>query len=128
MPSSTPAIAPMATAMTPTAIDVRAPAITRASTSRPYWSVPKGWSADGDCKKLAELEAGDRPDGNERVAERVPGDDDALGHAFRSRGTHVILAQHVEHGRARGAHEHGGLEQTERERGQDERADGGHRP
>src|SRR5437899_10007800 len=53
MPSSTPAIAPMATAMTPTAIDVRAPAITRASTSRPYWSVPKGWSADGDCKRVA---------------------------------------------------------------------------
>src|SRR5712691_13498 len=53
MPRRTPATAPMATAITPTAIDVRAPAITRASTSRPYWSVPKGWAADGDCKRAA---------------------------------------------------------------------------
>src|SRR5947199_10009960 len=51
MPTSTPATAPMATAMTPTAIDVRAPAITRESTSRPYWSVPKGWGVDGGCRR-----------------------------------------------------------------------------
>src|SRR6266446_1924343 len=51
MPSSTPATAPMATAMTPTVIDVRAPAITRARTSRPYWSVPKGWALDGACRR-----------------------------------------------------------------------------
>src|SRR6266566_953908 len=51
MPSSTPATAPMATAMTPTVIDVRAPAITRARTSRPYWSVPKGWELDGASRR-----------------------------------------------------------------------------
>src|SRR5947208_4583826 len=33
--------------MTPTAIEVSAPRITRDSTSRPYWSVPNGCAADG---------------------------------------------------------------------------------
>src|SRR5207245_10371097 len=51
MPSSPPATAPRATAMTPTVIDVRAPAITRARTSRPYWSVPKGWELDGASRR-----------------------------------------------------------------------------
>src|SRR5213593_2590683 len=198
MPSSTPATAPMATAMTPTAIDVRAPAITRESTSRPYWSVPKGWGVDGGCRRatidmasgsvgvharlttatvisasvsstpsvkvtcrqgrrllmaetriargdgaegqaaearkhehrleddaageeLADLEAGDRHDGDQRVAQRVLDDDHALGHALRPRRPHVVFAHHVEHGRARGPHEDGGLEHAQRERGQDER-------
>src|SRR3989454_4191970 len=228
MPSSTPATAPIATAMTPTVIDVRAPAITRARTSRPYWSVPKGWELDGawrratidmasgsvgvharlttatvisasvsstpsvkvTCRQgrrllmaetrieravrqvhqevdrddagrdeerdalhhrqvargdgaegqaaeagkhehrleddaageeLADLEAGDRHDGDQRVAQRVLDDDHALGHALRPRRPHVVFAHHVEPGRARGPHEDGGLEHAQRDRGQDER-------
>src|SRR5438128_2724230 len=202
MPSSTPATAPMATAMTPTVIDVRAPAITRARTSRPYWSVPKGWELDGASRRatidmasgsvgvharlttatvisasvsstpsekvtcrqgrrllmaetrieravrqvhqevdrddagrdeerdalhhrqvargdgaegqaaearkhehrleddaageeLADLEAGDCHDGDQRVAQRVLDDDHALGHALRSGRPHVVAAHGV---------------------------------
>ena len=46
-PMKIPAAAPSPTAMTPTAIDVTAPRMMRESTSRPYWSVPKGCAADG---------------------------------------------------------------------------------
>ena len=35
-----------------------------------------------------------------------------LAHALGPRGAHVVLAQHVEHGRARGAHQHRGLEEA----------------
>src|SRR5262249_49112363 len=35
---------------------------------------------------------------------------------------HVVLAQQVEHGRARSPHEHRGLEEPERDRGQQQRA------
>src|SRR5262249_29873535 len=243
-PSTTPAAAPIATAIRPTAIDARAPAITRASTSRPYWSVPNGCAADGGCNRnaidmasgslgvqttltaaiatsasvstapsanvtcrhgprcvisdvgtscetslrhercrlvitdarierevsevdeeidgddrggdedgdaldhrqiargdraereaaeagerehrleddaageqLAELQPRDRDDRDQRVAKRVLGNDDAFVHTFGPRRPHVVLTQDVEHRRARGTHEHGGLEHAERERG-----------
>src|SRR5262249_11398657 len=45
--------APPATASTPTAIDVTAPAITRARRSRPYWSVPNGCPHDGPSRRPA---------------------------------------------------------------------------
>src|SRR2546426_2580774 len=46
MPISRPTTTPR-----PTAIDVTAPTITRERMSRPYWSVPKGWAADGPCSR-----------------------------------------------------------------------------
>jgi len=83
---------------------------------------PRPGSAKTDSRTMlprgaGRAGAGDGDDGNQGVAERVPGDDSAFGHAFRSRGAHVVLAQHVEHGRARGAREDGGLEHAERSAG-----------
>src|SRR5262249_12136490 len=43
--------APIPTAITPTAMDVTAPVITRESRSRPYWSVPKRCAPDGPCRR-----------------------------------------------------------------------------
>ena len=45
-----------------------------------------------------------------------------LAHALGARGAHVVLAQHVEHGRARGPHQHRGLEESERDGRQEQRA------
>ena len=46
-----PSAAPIPTAITPTAMEVTVPRITRESTSRPYWSVPNGCGPDGPCRR-----------------------------------------------------------------------------
>ena len=46
-PRTTPAPMPMATVINPTMMEFTAPTITRESRSRPYWSVPKGWTMEG---------------------------------------------------------------------------------
>src|SRR5439155_7193220 len=48
---SIPMAAPMPTAITPTAIEMTVPVITRESTSRPYWSVPNRCAPDGPCRR-----------------------------------------------------------------------------
>jgi hypothetical protein len=47
MPITIPMAAPMPTAITPTAMEMTVPVITRERMSRPYWSVPKRCSPDG---------------------------------------------------------------------------------
>ena len=42
---------PMPTATAPTASEATAPRMTRESRSRPYWSVPIGWLADGGSSR-----------------------------------------------------------------------------
>ena len=44
--------------------------------------------------------------GQQRVAQRVPAHDQLLEHALGARGAHVVLAQHLEHGRAGHARGH----------------------
>ena len=56
----------------------------------------------------AELEADQRRDRDQAVAERVPADDLPLAQPLRARGAHVVGAERVEHRRAHLAHQHGG--------------------
>jgi hypothetical protein len=46
-PRGTPASRPMPTATTATAMEVRAPTMIIDRTSRPRWSVPSQWAAEG---------------------------------------------------------------------------------
>src|SRR3989442_1232048 len=229
MPISRPTTTPR-----PTAIDVTAPTITRERMSRPYWSVPKGWAADGPCSRppidiasgsagvqtrlsvavatratviatptrnvrwrtgrlvradagieqdvgevdddvdlnerggdeeghalhdrqvargdgaerepaeagqgehgfqndrarheVAELDPGHRDHRDQRIAEGVLADDRSLVQPLGPRGADVVLAQHLQHGRARGPNQHRGLEEAERRRRQEQRAQAGPEP
>src|SRR3989454_10100494 len=231
MPISRPTTTPRPTAMMPTAIDVTAPTITRERMSRPYWSVPKGWAADGPCSRppidiasgsagvqtrlsvavatratviatptrnvrwragrlviadagieqnvgeidgeidqhdrggheerhalhdrqvargdgaerepaeagqgehgfqndrarheVAELDPGHRDHRDQRIAEGVLADDRSLVQPLGARGADVVLAQHLQHGRARGPNQHRGLADAERRRRQDQPAQAG---
>src|SRR5919197_1539268 len=51
---------------------------------------------DEPADEERELERDDRDDREQRVAQRVPDDDEALAYALRPRRAHVILAQHLE--------------------------------
>ncbi len=48
-PSGTPSAMPMPTATSATAIEVRAPTMIMLNMSRPKWSVPNQWAAEGVC-------------------------------------------------------------------------------
>ena len=68
----------------------------------------------------AEIEPDDRDHGNEAVAEGVAPDDGARRHALGARRADVILAEHLEHRRARhprdiGGHDDGEIDGGERE-------------
>ena len=48
-PSAVPATRPIPTAISPTAMELRAPTSNSEATSRPKASVPSQWAADGGC-------------------------------------------------------------------------------
>ena len=54
----------------------------------------------GARHQRADLQADDRDDGDERVAQRVHADDAEAAQALGACGAHIVLAQHLEHGRA----------------------------
>src|SRR3954471_8193814 len=60
-----------------------------------------GLRDDRAAEQGAEVERGDRGDGNQRVAEDMAHDHAPLRDALRARGTHVVAVDHVEH---RGSH------------------------
>src|SRR5207253_9515421 len=68
--------------------------------------------------RIAELQADDRDDRQERVAQRMPVDHDALALPFGAGGAHIILLQHLEQGPPRQAAQEGPVEERQRARRQ----------
>src|SRR2546426_3948676 len=100
MPISRPTTTPR-----PTAIDVTAPTITRERMSRPYWSVPKGWAADGPCSRppidIASGSAGVQTRRNGGGGPRGPGVSPPPQE--RGRGPRPLLTEGGRGGQERGA-------------------------
>ncbi len=78
---------------------------------------------DGAGQQRAELEADDRQDGVQRVAECVAVDHRIFRQALGAGGADVVLAELLEHGRADHAGEDGGQAEAEGDGGQDEVAE-----
>ena len=75
---------------------------------------------DEPADQEGELDPDDRDHGQDGVLERVAPDDDALGLALGPRRADVVLAQHLEQGRARDPHDERRGAVAHREGGQHE--------
>src|ERR1700682_6240355 len=75
---------------------------------------------DGPAQEKAYLEPEHRDDGVDRVLEHVPRDDGALGQALGARRADIVLADDLEHARAREPRQRGGGRRAERDGGQDQ--------
>ncbi len=78
---------------------------------------------DGSGQQRAELEADDRQDGVQRVAEGVAVDHRVFRQALGAGGADVVLPELLEHGRADHAGEDGGEAEAEGDGGQDQVAE-----
>ena len=68
----------------------------------------------------ADLQADDGHHRDERVAQRVQTDDAERRQALGARGAHIVLAEHLQHRRARHARDDGERDGAEHDRRQDE--------
>ena len=88
--------------------------------------MPGHWNTrldvDGAAEHEARLDADDRNDVDERVAEGVLVDDGALAQALGAGGADVVLAEHLEHVAARQPDEHRAGDRGKRHGRQDEMA------
>src|SRR5712692_8049498 len=75
---------------------------------------------DGSAQEKAHLKPQHRDDGIDRVLEHVPRDDGALGQALGAGRADIVLADDLEHARAREPRQRGGRGGAEGHRGQDE--------
>ena len=80
-----------------------------------------GLGDDRERDDAAQLQAGDRDHGHQRVLERVAEMDRAVGEPAGARELDVVGAQHLEHFRAHEPHDQRHLEQRQRDRRQDQR-------
>src|SRR5580765_2271279 len=75
---------------------------------------------DGAAQEEAHLHPQHRDDRVDRVLEHVAADDGALGQALGARRADIVLADDLEHARAREPRERGGGRRAERDGGQDQ--------
>ena len=83
-----------------------------------FGSSLKQWLLEAEpfaADQLPGLYAGQRHDGQQRVAQDMAAHDPALGRTFGASGTHEILAGHFQHGRPREPGIDGHIKQPKRE-------------
>src|SRR6266851_1577899 len=84
------------------------------------WPAEDRLGQDRPREKASERQAEDRDGRDERVAQPVAQHDEPLLEALRARGPHVVLAEHLEHARARHSRDHRRREIAKREGGKNE--------
>ena len=75
---------------------------------------------DGAGQQQADLQADGGDHRDQRIAQGMQADDAAVGEALGAGGADIVLAQHLEHGRARLPGDDGERNGAEHDRGQDQ--------
>ncbi|EGE58603.1 hypothetical protein RHECNPAF_2940041 [Rhizobium etli CNPAF512] len=82
--------------------------------------VEDAFDEDRAADRKADGRADQRDDGQQRIAQGMLGDDPEFEDALGARRAHIVLVQHLEHGRARVAHDQRRLRHGQQGRWQDE--------